>query len=344
HKGQYHHPGKPFWEDSACTKLCQCNPATGLVSCLESRCKAEEQCKVIKDVSTCVPKIIDVTETKAKVCPANSTHKKCTHVCKNMCLHVRPVVCSTVCQEGCECNPGFMFDGTQCVTAANCGCLHHGNPMKSGETWLSAHCSERCVCLPGGTVSCEKAGCALGESCVDQGGARLCSKPDATCHLLPTGGFKSFDGLEDRVWMEGTYILAMPAPKTQVPFRVIAHLNLFTCEPAVIFSSLSYKEVSIEVKKDLTTMVNGKEVSLPFRMNNGLEIVASQYTVVVQHPSGLALRYCSSGKVSLTLTAAYGSEMAGLCGNFNGRADDDLRLQDGSMADSFRSFYNNWRL
>ncbi|KAG7469165.1 hypothetical protein MATL_G00126060 [Megalops atlanticus] len=346
HKGQYHPPGKPFWEDDACTSLCQCNPSTGLVTCQHAQCKAEEECKVVEDVRTCAAKTVptQIEPPIVKKCPPNSTHKKCTHVCEHSCAHAKPVVCPHVCGEGCECNHGFMFNGTSCVTAEECGCIHHGKPMKSGESLLSADCSERCTCAPGGQLHCEKAGCGQGESCVEQGGKRVCSKPDSTCHLLPSGGFKSFDGLEERVWMEGTYELALPGPGSQLPFRVIAHLNLFACEPAVIFTSIFYKDIRVEVKKDLTTMVNGNEVPLPFHMNNGLTIEESQDAVVVQHPSGLVLRYCSSGKVSLTLTAAYHGELTGLCGNFNGRVDDDLRLRNGSAADSFGSFYKDWRL
>ncbi|XP_036394470.1 uncharacterized protein LOC118784364 [Megalops cyprinoides] len=58
HKGQYHPPGKPFWEDDACTSLCQCNPSTGLVTCQHAQCKAEEECKVVEDVRTCVAKAV----------------------------------------------------------------------------------------------------------------------------------------------------------------------------------------------------------------------------------------------------------------------------------------------
>ncbi|KAJ8332917.1 hypothetical protein SKAU_G00418130 [Synaphobranchus kaupii] len=349
HKGQSHPPGKPFWEDSVCTELCECNPSTGLVSCQKSQCKAGEE-----------------------LLPC--THKGQSHP------PGKPFWEDSACTELCECNPSTglvscqksqckageqckVIDGvTECVAKTipapvnpptvsvcpvndpDCDCLHQGKLMKFGEAWLSADCFERCACLAGGSVHCEKAGCAPGENCVEKGGVRLCSPPEATCHLLPSGGFKSFDGLEDRVWTEGTYSLAVPAPSTQVALRIIAHLDLFACEPAVIFSSLSYEDLKVEVKKDLTTVVNGKAVSLPFRTNNGLEIVGSENAVVVQHTSGLNLHYCSSGKVSLTLTAAFRGKMAGLCGNFNGRAGDDLRLRDGSVADNFGKFYKDWRI
>ncbi|KAJ8332918.1 hypothetical protein SKAU_G00418140 [Synaphobranchus kaupii] len=54
HKGQSHPPGKPFWDDSACTELCECNPSTGLVSCQKSQCKVGEECKLVDNVRTCV--------------------------------------------------------------------------------------------------------------------------------------------------------------------------------------------------------------------------------------------------------------------------------------------------
>ncbi|XP_064162089.1 IgGFc-binding protein-like [Anguilla rostrata] len=300
HNGQYHPPGKPFWEDSACTELCECNPSTGLVSCKESKCKAGEECTVVEGVSECVAKTIPASVNLPKVdeCPVK-----------------------------------------------NCYCDHQGKQMKFGEAWLMGNCSEQCVCLAGGAVQCEKVGgCAPGESCVELDGAQECSTPEATCHLLPSGGFHSFDGLEDRLWMEGTYSLAVPGPDAQFAFRITAHLNLFACEPAVTFTTLFYKDLKVEVKRDLTTEVDGKAVSLPFRTNNGLKIEESQDTVVVRHTSGLTLLYCGSGRVSVTLTAAFRGKMAGLCGNFNGQAKDDLRLRDGSVTEDFDEFYKDLRV
>ncbi|KAJ8332914.1 hypothetical protein SKAU_G00418100 [Synaphobranchus kaupii] len=252
HNGQYRTPGKLFWDDSACTKLCECDGSTGLVTCKESSCKA------------------------ADVCPDNDP---------------------------------------------DCDCVYQGKLMK-----------------------CEIPGCPEGGSCVEKGGAWLCSMPEPSCYLLPSGAFKSFDGLEDWVWTEATYSLAVPA--TQDAFRITAHLDPYsdTVEPTVIFHSKSGEDLKVEVKKDLTTVVNGKAVSLPFRTDNGLEIVGSENTVVVQHTSGLNLRYCCHGKVTVTLTAAFRGKMTGLCGNFNGRADDDLQLRDGSVADSIEDFYEDWTI
>ncbi|KAJ8287627.1 hypothetical protein COCON_G00002860 [Conger conger] len=298
--GQYYPPGKPFWDDSACTQLCDCNPSTGFVICQTSQCKAEEECKVIDGMSKCVAKTIPV--------PVNPKVNVCT------------------------------------VKNPYCGCVHQGKLMKLGEAWLSYDCSERCSCLAGGSVQCEKARCAPGESCMEQAGVWLCSRPAFTCHLLPSGGFKTFDGFEDRVWMEGTYSLAEPGPSAEFAFRIVAQLNLFTCEPAVIFSALSYEDIKVEVKRNLTTLVNGILVPLPYLTNNSLKIEESQDSVVIQHTSGLILRYCISGEVSLTLTEAFMGKTAGLCGNFNGQANDDLMLRDGSITDDFLKFYKGWRI
>ncbi|XP_035265118.1 uncharacterized protein LOC118223090 [Anguilla anguilla] len=54
YKGKFYPAGKPFWDDSACTELCECNPSTGSVNCQKSQCKVGEECKVVAGVSTCV--------------------------------------------------------------------------------------------------------------------------------------------------------------------------------------------------------------------------------------------------------------------------------------------------
>ncbi|NWS50451.1 FCGBP protein, partial [Probosciger aterrimus] len=56
-------------------------------------------------------------------CPPQSHPSLCARSCSLTCAAVsRPPPCSRRCFEGCECDPGFLFHGAQCVPAASCGC------------------------------------------------------------------------------------------------------------------------------------------------------------------------------------------------------------------------------
>lgn len=60
----------------------------------------------------------------ALTCPPNSGYTLCAKLCPATC---RPgfsgMSCQNRCVEGCECNPGFVLSGLQCVPQSQCGCL-----------------------------------------------------------------------------------------------------------------------------------------------------------------------------------------------------------------------------
>lgn len=57
-------------------------------------------------------------------CPPNSKYTICAKPCPNTC-HSKffGMSCKGRCVEGCECNPGFILSGLQCVPQSQCGCL-----------------------------------------------------------------------------------------------------------------------------------------------------------------------------------------------------------------------------
>ena len=95
---------------------------------------------------------------------------------------------------------------------------------------------------------------------MEKAGVEVCARPGAICRLLPSGGFKSFDGLEDWVRTAGIYTLAVSAPSTWVPFTMIAQLGSLTSEPAVIITLGG--DLKVEVKRDLTTLVSNEIIFL----------------------------------------------------------------------------------
>ncbi|XP_037585752.1 alpha-tectorin-like [Cebus imitator] len=61
-------------------------------------------------------------------CPPHSHYKRCGSSCPSSCAGpARPDSCSTPCQDGCQCDPGFVFSGTDCVPPTECGCSTGSN-------------------------------------------------------------------------------------------------------------------------------------------------------------------------------------------------------------------------
>ncbi|XP_019630656.1 PREDICTED: zonadhesin-like [Branchiostoma belcheri] len=54
-------------------------------------------------------------------CPANSTYSSCTSACPSTCVNPSASDnCTLPCVEGCECNPGYVLSGLDCVPIEDC--------------------------------------------------------------------------------------------------------------------------------------------------------------------------------------------------------------------------------
>nr|XP_030701716.1 zonadhesin isoform X2 [Globicephala melas] len=57
-------------------------------------------------------------------CPPNSRYTLCAKLCPDTChSELSGMACQNRCVEGCECDPGFVLSGLQCVPRSECGCL-----------------------------------------------------------------------------------------------------------------------------------------------------------------------------------------------------------------------------
>lgn len=58
-------------------------------------------------------------------CPANSKYSSCMSACPASCNDLTsPSECESPCVEGCECLPGYVLSGFDCVPYKQCGCTY----------------------------------------------------------------------------------------------------------------------------------------------------------------------------------------------------------------------------
>ncbi|KAI8510957.1 hypothetical protein Bbelb_118730 [Branchiostoma belcheri] len=88
-------------------------------------------------------------------CPANSTYSTCASACPATCANPNaPDTCNYACLEGCECDPGYVQSGLNCVRPADCGCTSNdGFYYTLGAVWED---NGECVCHTGNTIVCEE--------------------------------------------------------------------------------------------------------------------------------------------------------------------------------------------
>ncbi|XP_078573749.1 zonadhesin-like [Branchiostoma floridae x Branchiostoma japonicum] len=88
------------------------------------------------------------------VCPPNSHYSICTSYCPATCADpYSEEYCYNRCVEGCECNPGFLLSGQECVPEEQCGCTDDkGRYYMFGESWGKD--GQNCVCDEGNVITC----------------------------------------------------------------------------------------------------------------------------------------------------------------------------------------------
>ncbi|KAI5128121.1 Zonadhesin [Manis pentadactyla] len=81
-------------------------------------------------------------------CPANSKYAVCAKPCPST-RHsgFSGMSCPERCVEGCECNPGFVLSGLECVPPSQCGCFEYTvGYLKTGQQWFRPGCQQLCIC------------------------------------------------------------------------------------------------------------------------------------------------------------------------------------------------------
>ncbi|XP_033106905.1 IgGFc-binding protein-like [Anneissia japonica] len=110
-------------------------------------------------------------------CPENSAYTTCASACPDTCVSAADGHCNERCVAGCECLPGFVLEGHECIPTSDCGCLSDGIYYTLGETYQSENCSESCTCESGGSIVCTNTSCDPAATCDIVDGVRQCVCP-----------------------------------------------------------------------------------------------------------------------------------------------------------------------
>ncbi|XP_075046976.1 IgGFc-binding protein-like [Mixophyes fleayi] len=177
---------------SSCQK--QINPDT-YSSCISDLCTGHGDlrilCQYIQSyVAECQAAGITIQPWRTEafcpfLCPPKSHYSICADVCSTSCASINdPVKCPANCSEGCACDDGYLFDGTNCVSIDKCGCFDRGRYYKLQETILSNDCTNVCTCNPKGVVTCKETSCAKDETCQLVNGVITCVRKVIPCDSI----------------------------------------------------------------------------------------------------------------------------------------------------------------
>ncbi|XP_043915137.1 mucin-2-like [Protopterus annectens] len=255
-----------------------------------------------------------------KTATSGKTGAECQRSCQTLSMECF----STECVSGCVCPNGLILDGQgRCITEEKCSCVHNGIIYNPGET-VDIGCNT-CTCIKA-RWSCTNLPC------------------QETCAIYGEGHYISFDKRRFNFNGNCEYVLTQDYctnnPENGT-FRVITE-NIpcgttgTTCSKAIkLFlgnTELKLSDGSVEViKKDFV-------VDAPY------QIYSMGIYSVIEAENGMVLMWDKKTSMFIKLNPSFKGEVCGLCGNYDGNANNDFTTRGQSIAVDVQEFGNSWKV
>ncbi|XP_054854871.1 IgGFc-binding protein-like [Eublepharis macularius] len=288
------------------------------------------------------------------ICLPNSRYVLCGSSCPASCAQPGgPPNCQSACLEGCQCKPGFVLSGINCVPQEWCGCSDSGRYYLPGETffWEGESCQKMYQCNRATKlIDAAVSSCSSGEICGTRKGVYGChTQSDATCQASGFLHYTTFDGRHYDFPGTSRYILAetckvsqsLPFFRVEVKNKKLAN-NLLSVTTEVL---VLVNDTRIHLRRGHqgTVKIDGVVTILPLK-TQGIVVYQHGFQTVLQTDIGLTVSYGTTHGLFVTISPKYHGHMCGLCGNFNGVIDDDFVIRNGSVLKDASIFAMDWKL
>ncbi|KAL1247267.1 hypothetical protein QQF64_022643 [Cirrhinus molitorella] len=322
---------------------CICSKGTYLNE--EGSCVSAHQCPCYKDDRVIEPSGTSYIGGEACTCKLGKLHCssqqdcvapmvffKCSNYapgtkgteCQRTCRNQDQNNCvSTGCISGCMCPEGLLADGKGgCVEKINCPCVHNGLTY-SPEDQVQQDCNT-CTCR-NGTWTCTDNDCY------------------GTCTIYGEGHFKTFDGKKYSFLGDCEHILTHDyCNNDQSPYS----LRLVT-ENIPCGTSNTVCSKSIHLFFGRYKLMLSEENGIKVVKSNGTDYQYRIHTAgiysVIEVKGLLNLLWDNKTSLMVQLHPKFKGKVCGLCGNFDGNANNDFVKQDGEEVTDAEVFANSWK-
>ncbi|XP_071435827.1 IgGFc-binding protein [Pithys albifrons albifrons] len=291
------------------------------------------------------------------ICPPNSTYSTCGPACPPTCnIPAVPSSCpaSTTCVDSCVCHEGLVLDANTCIPPSDCGCVFGGLLHGLGEEfWGDPTCTQRCVCdAEQRQAVCQNSSCGIKEECRMEKGIQGCyPKVFGVCSAVGATHYKTFDSA--RFIFQGTCVYLFAGLCEGIPnlvgFQVLVqnghwHDKLLSTI-AMVTVKVYNKTIRISWEHPGKIMINEQLVNLPYvHSERQFVVYRDGWEAVVETNFGLVVTYDWHGHVTTTVPGSFTNALCGLCGNFNGAAEDDMRMSNSHVTSDADVFGSSWKV
>nr|XP_058142158.1 zonadhesin [Dasypus novemcinctus] len=275
-------------------------------------------------------------------CPPNSKYTLCAKSCPDTCHSgFSALSCPDRCVEGCECLPGFVLSGLQCVPRSQCGCLHSsGNYYQVGQEWYLPGCKQRCYCDKDSKIRCVRWKCEHPYVCGTEDGIFGChTQATGTCVVSGVPHLQTFDGALHHFMGSCAYTLTRTCwsghPEASFVVSITMGFRGGNLDLSYIRAvHVQVFNIKLKLFRGRKVMLNGRRMALPLWSAQGrVSVALSGSFVLLQTNFGLWIYYDGYHLVEVIVPYYYTGQLCGLCGNFNNNSLDDSLRPDGQPAE-----------
>ncbi|EFB24400.1 hypothetical protein PANDA_001287, partial [Ailuropoda melanoleuca] len=171
-----------------------------------------------------------------------------------------------------------------------------------------------------------------------------CLPRPASCMAFGDPHYRTFDGRLLHFQGSCGYVLAKDCHGGDFSVHVTNDNRgrrgvAWTLEVAVLLG-----DVAVRLLQDRAVTVDGRLVALPFLLEPLLYVELQRRTVILHAQPGLQVLWDGQSQVEVSVPGSYRGRMCGLCGNFNGFAQDDLQGPEGLLLPTEAAFGNSWQV
>nr|XP_026693636.1 LOW QUALITY PROTEIN: von Willebrand factor-like [Ciona intestinalis] len=323
-----------------------CNVPTSVLeeTCVRDLCQCEGDYKDCLCASAthysklCVATGANVKEWRTdkfcpKSCPNGMVYSECGTACPRTCKNKGLMhMCASLCVDGCFCPAGTILDVGGCVAEEECSCSHLGEVYSSGQK-RTEDCRE-CTCN-GGSWSCTDLMCA-GE-----------------CSATGDPHYQTFDGSSYSFNGDCRYVLATDSCGSGSNYTFAVVVENVKCEAsdsgsctksATIVIKNALKETKYKLKQEGVVGVDENDVTLPYTHGDISIMRLSSMMVQVKTSNGIEVDWDGEMRLYIRLDPLWRNRVCGLCGNFNGKATDDMKTPQSIVETNPASFGNSWKV
>uniref|UniRef100_A0A2K6M692 Kielin cysteine rich BMP regulator n=1 Tax=Rhinopithecus bieti TaxID=61621 RepID=A0A2K6M692_RHIBE len=262
--------------------------------------------------------------------------------------HTPPGSCCPMCQECVlEAEGRRVADGESWRDPSNaciaCTC-HRGRVECHLEECQALSCPHGWAKVPQANSCCErcqgdKAPALSPGSCCPR-----CLPRPASCMAFGDPHYCTFDGRLLHFQGSCSYVLAKDCHSGDFSVHVTNDDRgrsgvAWTQEVAVLLG-----DVAVRLLQGGAVTVDGRPVALPFLQEPLLYVELRGHTVILHTQPGLQVLWDGQSQVEVSVPGSYQGRTCGLCGNFNGFAQDDLQGPEGLLLPTEAAFGNSWQV